>query len=144
VNLEGGYSPWGAYGRSKLANYHFALGLNQEFERRGLPAKSLVAHPGLSHTNLQVHTVEEGGTGWTGRFWKWMAAHTGMSAARGALPQVRAATDPAAEGGAMYAPRWINAGVPVRRPVLRPGREKAIETLWEVSRRETGTPLFSD
>ncbi len=31
--------------------------------QRGLKAQSLVAHPGLSHTNLQVHTVDQGGGG---------------------------------------------------------------------------------
>lgn len=142
VNLDGSYDPWRAYARSKLANYHFALGLEQEFARRGLSARSLVAHPGLSHTNLQVRTVDEGGTGWSGRLWRWLAARTGMSAARGALPQLRAATDPRAPGGAMYAPRFVNFGAPVRRPILRPGRSKAIAVLWKVSERATGTGLF--
>ena len=41
VNMDGNYSAWGAYGRAKLANYHFALGLQHEFERRGLAAQSL-------------------------------------------------------------------------------------------------------
>src|SRR5512143_2558861 len=30
---EGAYDPWRAYGDSKLANYHFAIGLQREFER---------------------------------------------------------------------------------------------------------------
>ena len=80
--MDGNYSAWGAYGRAKLANYHFALGLQKEFESRGLSAESLVAHPGLSHTNLQVHTVEEGGGGPSAPFWAWMARTTGMSASR--------------------------------------------------------------
>ena len=138
VNMEGSYSPWGAYGRAKLANYHFALGLQQEFERRGLAAQSFVAHPGLSHTNLQVHTLEQGGGGASAPFWAWMARTTGMSAADGALPQLRAATDPAAKGGEFYAPRFVNTGAPVARPVLRPGNDEAIATLWMVSERETG------
>jgi NAD(P)-dependent dehydrogenase (short-subunit alcohol dehydrogenase family) len=140
-NLEGTYGPWKAYGQSKLANYHFALGLQQEFEQRGLAAKSLVAHPGLSHTNLQVHTHEQGGGGSSSGFWKWMAANTGMTADRGALPQLRAATDPNAKGGEMYAPRFVNTGRPVRRPILRPGRQKAIDILWAVSEETTGTTL---
>ncbi len=143
-NLDGTYGPWKAYGQSKLANYHFALGLQQEFETRGLAAQSLVAHPGLSHTNLQVHTHEQGGAGSSGGFWKWMAATTGMTADRGALPQLRAATDPDAKGGEMYGPRFVNTGVPVRRPILRPGRQKAIDTLWAVSEKMTGTTLDFD
>ena len=143
-NLEGAYGPWKAYGQSKLANYHFALGLQQEFDKRKLTAKSLVAHPGLSHTNLQVHTHEQGGAGSSSGFWKWMAANTGMTADRGALPQLRAATDPNAKGGEMYGPRFVNTGVPVRRPILRPGRQKAIKTLWAVSEEMTGTKLDFD
>lgn len=144
-HLDGSYDPWRAYCRSKLANYHFAIGLQHEFEKRDLSAKSLVAHPGLSHTNLQVHTVEEGATGLSGRFFEWLAATTGMPADRGALPLLRAATDPTARGGEMYAPRFVNTGPPVRRPILRRlGLDSAIETLWRVSERETGIALDVD
>lgn len=140
-HLHGTYSPWKAYGQSKLANYHFALGLQREFERAGVAASSLMAHPGLSHTDLQVRTVREGGGGPTGPFWEWLAARTGMSAADGAMPQLRAATDPAAKGGELYGPRFVNNGPPVRVPVLRPGADGAIAILWQVSERETGIPM---
>ena len=145
VNMEGKYDPWRAYGRSKLANYHFALGLQREFERRGLQAESLVAHPGLSNTNLQTHTVEQGSGGTVGAISLRLAQSTGMSDELGALPQLRAATDPDAEGGQMYAPRFINNGAAVRRPVMRRlGLDKAIENLWAVSERETGVSLDFD
>ncbi|MDJ0954532.1 MAG: oxidoreductase [Acidimicrobiia bacterium] len=141
VNLEGNYSAWGAYGRAKLANFHFAIGLQREFEKHGVEAASLIAHPGLSHTNLQVHTVEQGGGGRSAPFWAWMARNTGMSAADGALPQLRAATDPEAKGGEFYGPRWGNNGAPVRKPIMRPGIDDGIEKLWLVSERETGVTL---
>ncbi len=141
VNLEGKYSPWGAYGRAKLANFHFALGLQREFEKHGLAAESLAAHPGLSHTNLQVHTVEQGGGGRSAPFWAWLARSTGMPADKGALPQLRAATDPNADGGEFYGPRWVNNGPPVRKPILRRDIDKGIEKLWLVSERETGVKL---
>ena len=144
VNMDGKYSAWGAYGRSKLANYYFAIGLQREFDKRGLSAQSLAAHPGLSNTNLQSHTVEQGGAGVTGAFWAWMASSTGMSAARGALPQLRAATDPEAKGGQMYAPRFVSSGPPVQRPIVRPGADNAIDALWMVSERETGVALTFD
>lgn len=144
VNMEGNYSAWGAYGRAKLANFHFGIGLQREFAQRGLAAASLVAHPGLSHTNLQVHTVAEGGGGRAGHFFKWLAAKTGMSADRGALSQLRAATDPKAKGGEFYGPRWGNNGDPVRKPILRPGIDTGIEKLWLVSERETGVKLDFD
>src|SRR5690606_26614364 len=40
-HLHGSYRPWLAYGQSKLANYHFALGLHREFQRAGVSAQSL-------------------------------------------------------------------------------------------------------
>lgn len=140
-HLHGKYSAWGAYGQSKLANYHFALGLQKEFEDAGVRAQSLVAHPGLSHSNLQVNTVEQGGGGWMGPFFAWMAKYTGMETQKGSLPQIRAATDPEAKGGQFYGPRFVNNGPAVRLPVVRPGADEAIQTLWQVSERETGVPL---
>lgn len=141
-HLEGTYEPWKAYGQSKLANYHFGIGLQREFARRRLRAQSLVAHPGLSHTDLQVRTVEEGGTGLSGRFFQWLAARSGMAPERGVLPQLRAATDPRARGGELYAPRFMNTGPPVRRPVLRRvGLDNGIAKLWAVSERETGLAM---
>jgi NAD(P)-dependent dehydrogenase (short-subunit alcohol dehydrogenase family) len=138
AHLEGRYDPWRAYNQSKLANYHFALGLHNEFERARVVTSSLVAHPGLTNTDLQANTVRQGGAG-SGEFWHRLAQRTGMSPANGALPQLRAATDPRARSGQMYAPRFINAGAAVRRPILRRvGMESAINTLWEISERETG------
>lgn len=144
-NLEGSYGPWKAYGQSKLANYHFAIGLQREFESHVLPAASILSHPGLSRTNLQIATNKQGGVGRSGTFFENLAARAGMEPARGALPQLRAATDPRARGGEFYAPRYVNSGPPVRRPILRViGLRKSIEVLWEVSERLTGEALTFD
>lgn len=141
-HLEGAYGPWKAYGQSKLANFHFALGLQWRFEAAGVPAASLVAHPGLSNTELQATSVAETQGGLAQRFFHGLAGRTGMTPAQGALPQLRAATDPRAKGGELYAPRYGNHGPPVRRPVLRRlGLARAVETLWAVSERETKVSL---
>ena len=141
-HLHGRYRPWRAYGQSKLANYHFAIGLHREFAARQLPAMSLLAHPGLSNTNLQAHTVTEGGAGWSAAAAHFLSTRTGMSADKGAMPQIRAATDSNATGGQLYAPRFVNAGAAVRRPILRRvGLTKAIANLWNVSERETGLAM---
>jgi NAD(P)-dependent dehydrogenase (short-subunit alcohol dehydrogenase family) len=138
-HLHGRYGPWRAYGQSKLANFHFAIGLQKRLEQAGAPAISLVAHPGLSNTDLQAASVRETGGGLSQRFFHGLAGSTGMTAAQGALPQLRAATDPSASGGELYAPRFGNSGPPVRRPILRRiGMERAIERLWEVSEQQTG------
>jgi NAD(P)-dependent dehydrogenase (short-subunit alcohol dehydrogenase family) len=144
-HLEGNYGPWRAYNQSKLANFHFAIGLQREFGRRGLAAQSLVAHPGLTNSDLQTRAVEAGSAGAVGRLFHSWVGSAGMTTAQGALPQLRAATDPRAKGGQMYAPRYINAGAAVRRPILRRvGLSKAIDNLWTVSERETGIALDVD
>jgi NAD(P)-dependent dehydrogenase (short-subunit alcohol dehydrogenase family) len=141
-HLAGRYEPWRAYGQSKLANYHFALGLDRRFRAAGVAAESLVAHPGLTHSDLQLHAAAQGGAGRSAGLWVALARHTGMTPEQGARPQLRAATDPRARGGQMYAPRFVNTGAAVRRPILRRvGMDDAIATLWQVSERETGLRL---
>lgn len=137
-HLKGKYDAWRSYGQAKLANYQFALGLQQQFDAAGVDARSLVAHPGLTHTDLQSHTIAEGGGGLVGTLSDRIASFAGMSPAAGARMQLRAATDPSARGGELYGPLFVSNGPAVRRPVLRPGTAKGISTLWAVSERETG------
>ena len=141
-HLDGEYSPWKAYGQSKLANFHFGIGLHRRLAAARAPAISLIAHPGLSNTDLQAVSVQETAGGLSQRFFHGLAGRTGMSPRAGARPQLRAATDPAAQGGEFYVPRFVNNGPPVRRPILRRiGMDTAIERLWEVSERETGLKI---
>jgi NAD(P)-dependent dehydrogenase (short-subunit alcohol dehydrogenase family) len=141
-HLHGRYRPWRAYGQAKLANFHFGLGLQRELERAGASTASLIAHPGLSNTDLQAVSVQQTGGGTSQRFWLFLARRTGMPAADGALSQLRAATDPAAKGGEFYGPRFVNSGPPVRKPVVRRlGMDTAIAALWKVSERETGIAI---
>ncbi len=138
-HLEGNYEPWRAYGQSKLANLHFALELQRRLEEAGAPVASLVAHPGFSNTDLQATSSRETGGGASQRFFHNAVSRFGMSALDGALPQLRAGTDPVARGGELYAPRWVNWGPPVRRPLVGRSQNRAsMQNLWEVSERETG------
>lgn len=140
-HLHKKYSPWQAYSQSKLANYFFALGLHFEFQRTGKKAMSLLAHPGLAHTNLQVVTHDLGAAGWAGSASKFLAAKVGMAPEQGALPQIRAALDPKAKSGEFYAPRFISTGAAVRRPVLRTNNRRNARRLWALSERETGVAI---
>jgi hypothetical protein len=125
-----------------MANYHFGLGLQQQFSRARVAAQSLIAHPGLSNTDLQARSVREGGAGWAGAFFETLTARSGMTPVEGARPQLRAATDPRARGGELYAPRFGTHGPAVRRPIVRRfDLQKQIDVLWQVSERETGIPL---
>jgi NAD(P)-dependent dehydrogenase (short-subunit alcohol dehydrogenase family) len=141
-HLHGRYRPWRAYGQAKLANFHFGLGLQRELAKAGAGTASLIAHPGLSNTDLQAVSVQQTGGGTSQRFFELLARRTGMSAADGALSQLRAATDPAARGGEFYGPLFVNSGPPVRKPIVRTlGMDKAIAALWQVSERETGIAI---
>jgi len=135
---RGRYDPWVAYAQSKLANLQFAVELDRQLAAAGAQVSSLAAHPGLANTGLQAASVSASG-GWSQRAWHVLARYTGMSPARAALPQLRAATDPAARGGEMYAPRMVTRGPPVlRRPLRRYTDPDRARILWEVSERETG------
>jgi len=135
----GRYDPWRAYGRSKLANLHFAVALHARLRASGADTASLIAHPGLSRTELQATSVRASGGGLAQRFFYGLARSTGMSPRRGALPQLRAATDPAARSGQLYTPQFVNNGGPVRRPLIgRSVSRQATDALWRVSERETG------
>ena len=137
-HLTNNYGPWRAYGQSKRANAHFALELDRRLRTARANVASLVADPGYTNTDLQAQSVRTSeGSGRSQRFFHLWVQRVGVSPAAGALPQLRAATDPAAGGGELYAPRWVSAGSPVRFPMLPPSR-KTLERLWQVSERETG------
>jgi len=138
-HLEGAYDPWGAYGQSKVANIQFAIELNRRLVAANAPVSSLAADPGFTDTNLQKESVRLSGGERGSRFFSAVTPIIGMTPARGALPQLRAATDPQAGGGELYTPKWITSGPPIRRRIgsrfLDP---ESAGQLWEVSERETG------
>lgn len=138
-HLRGRYDPWRAYARSKLANVQFAVALDRRARAAGLPVAALCADPGFSATGLQQHSVRATGGGPSQRFFDVAVRLVGSSPARGALPQLRAATDPRAEGGELYALRWVIFGPPVRRSLNdRETDPRRLDELWSLSERETG------
>jgi NAD(P)-dependent dehydrogenase (short-subunit alcohol dehydrogenase family) len=141
-DLTGQYDPWDAYGRSKLANLHFALGLHRRLSAAGARAASLAAHPGISRTNLLPSTVAAGGGGRLVPLARLGFGVFGMDADRGALAQLRAATDPSARSGELYGPCLGAFGSPVRRRVPSgPELDEAVESLWAMSEDLTGEPI---
>jgi NAD(P)-dependent dehydrogenase (short-subunit alcohol dehydrogenase family) len=138
-HLEKHYDAWKAYGISKTANIQFAEELNRRLAAAGAPLVSLAADPGFTNSNLQQESARLNPGNRGSRVFARIVPIIGMSTARGALPQLRAATDPQAGGGELYAPRWIGSGPPVRRRIgsglVEPDE---LAQLWEVSERETG------
>jgi NAD(P)-dependent dehydrogenase (short-subunit alcohol dehydrogenase family) len=101
LQAERKYRRMPVYGQSKLANLLFTMELQRRFDRASCPGIAVACHPGYAATNLGVAAASNGferqimGLGE-----RWIS----QSAAAGALPTVRAATDPGARGGDYFGP----------------------------------------
>lgn len=132
-----GYTPMGAYGRSKLANLLFTYELQRRFEALGAKAMATAAHPGISQTNLAAHMVDR----WYLKPLMSLASLMMQSAAMGALPTIRAAVDPAAKGGQYFGPDGPGerSGYPVVVTSTDASYNEAdARQLWQVSEQLTG------
>lgn len=129
------YNRWRAYGRSKLANLLFTYELQRRLKRAGIQhVKSVAAHPGVSRTNIAQ------GLGWIGKVSMPIAGLFFQSARMGALPILRAATDPQATGGQYYGPDGKNErkGYPVIISSSTESHdEETARGLWERSEELT-------
>jgi NAD(P)-dependent dehydrogenase (short-subunit alcohol dehydrogenase family) len=122
------YRQFGAYCQSKLANVLFGLELGR---RTGLT--SVLAHPGVAHTDLartgdRVRDVLIR-----------LARLSAQSAADGARPILRAAVE--GRTGEAYGPDGLGErrGAPTRIEVSPAGRDQAVaERLWAISEELTG------
>ncbi|MEQ8839364.1 MAG: SDR family NAD(P)-dependent oxidoreductase [Acidimicrobiales bacterium] len=135
------FDEWRMYGQTKLAMRHLAVGLQAQFDQAGVAASALSAHPGLTNSDLQTTTQAHGGAGLMGAMSESLVKFTGMSTDRGALSQLRAATDPDAPGGGFYGPLFVTSGPPVRKPLVRPGSDDAVKALWRAAAEETGVDV---
>lgn len=91
---------WERYHQTKLANAVFTFALKDKLEGEGIEnVMPLLAHPGLSRTNLQVTTAKDGGMDANSEF-----MNQAQSAEDGATGIIRAAIDPEAKTGDFYGP----------------------------------------
>lgn len=138
----GGYNSMKAYSRSKLANLLFTYELQRRFENRGADSIALAAHPGISATGLADHFLK-GRVVW---LIQGIMKILFQSAEMGALPGLRAATDPQAQGGSYYGPdgKGERAGFPVVVSSNRASHsQEDAAKLWEVSEQLTGVSYLS-
>jgi len=136
LQWEHGYKPWAAYCQSKLADLMFALELSRRVAQKNTPLLSDAAHPGFAHTNLQTSGPGKA----QARMFTFLARFLSQDAADGALPTLRAATDPDAAPGSYYGPgRFQLKGDPVLIPIPKPAQDQAAAAkLWEVAESLTG------
>lgn len=91
---------WERYHQTKLANAVFTYGLKSKLNDAGINhITPLLAHPGLSRTNLQITTAKDGGMEADSEF-----MNQAQSAEDGASGIIRAAMDPEAKPGNFYGP----------------------------------------
>lgn len=135
-----GYQPMPAYWQSKLANLLFTYELNARLAAAGAGTTALAAHPGVAATALWRTSSRLERT-IIGSPLRLLVSWLVQSAAMGALPVLRAATDPAARGGEYYGPGgWREyTGYPVRvESSARSHDEQSRRRLWEISQQLTG------
>jgi NAD(P)-dependent dehydrogenase (short-subunit alcohol dehydrogenase family) len=97
LQWEHSYNRVAAYGQAKLANLLFTYELQRRLASNGTTI-AVAAHPGGSNTELMRHLP-----GWAQSVYPVLEPIF-QDAAMGALPQLRAATDPAVLGGQYYGP----------------------------------------
>lgn len=135
LQWERSYSRVGAYGQSKLANLLFTYELQRRLAPYGTTI-AVAAHPGVSNTELARNTPALLRLPIT-----WLAPLLTQDADMGALPTLRAATDPAVTGGQYYGPggRGEISGYPKPVTSSPASHDQAVQQrLWTVSEELTG------
>lgn len=128
------YSRMKRYQMSKYANLLFTLGLQRRLVAANSPSIALACHPGGSNTELGRHLGPL----------KYLFLPLELlmnSSAEGALPTLRAATDPDARGADYYGPAGFGEFSRSAKKVLMDERvydPEAGDRLWGVSEALTG------
>ena len=139
LQWERRYEPGAAYGQSKLANLLFTYELQRRLAARSSAKNgtmAVAAHPGSSNTELTRNLPA---------IFRPVKAVLGpmlfQSPAMGALPTLRAATDPAVRGGQYYGPDGFleQRGHPkLVQSSAQSHDEELQRRLWTVSEELTG------
>jgi len=135
LQWERGYSRMRAYSQSKLANLLFTYELQRRLSD-GHTAVAVAAHPGFSSTELgrNLPNVLQPVV-------NAFSPLLGQSAAMGALPTLRAATDPGVLGGQYFGPDGFGEqrGYPKVVASSEKSHDLALQRrLWAVSEELTG------
>jgi NAD(P)-dependent dehydrogenase (short-subunit alcohol dehydrogenase family) len=134
LQWEHGYNRVSAYGQAKLANLLFAYELQRRLAPHGTTI-AVAAHPGGSNTELMRHLP-----GWAAAVYPVIEPIL-QGATMGALPQLRAATDPGVTGGQYYGPDGFGGMRGYPKVVASSTKSHDAERqrrLWAVSEELTG------
>jgi NAD(P)-dependent dehydrogenase (short-subunit alcohol dehydrogenase family) len=136
LQWERSYSRAGAYGQSKLANLMFTYELQRRLSAAGAGTIAVAAHPGIADTELLRYTPSV-----LRVLTPVVIPLITQSAAMGALPTLRAASDPDVRGGQYYGPDGFRETRGYPEVVESSATSHDMETqrrLWEVSEELTG------
>ena len=129
---ERSYRRVAAYSQSKLANLMFTYELHRRLSGAAATTIAVAAHPGLANTELTRNSSAASAA---------LARLISQKPAMGALPTLRAATDPGVLGGQYYGPGRLlgTRGYPELARSSRQSHDTAIQRrLWTASEELTG------
>jgi NAD(P)-dependent dehydrogenase (short-subunit alcohol dehydrogenase family) len=135
LQWERSYNRVAAYGQAKLSNLLFTYELQRRLAAHGTTIAA-AAHPGASDTELSRNVPSLLLPAFNA-----LQPVIAQDAAAGALPQLRAATDPSVQGGQYYGPDGL--GQTRGNPVVVGSSKKSHDAerqrkLWAVSEELTG------
>ncbi|MGH8455589.1 MAG: oxidoreductase [Stenotrophobium sp.] len=146
LNWNKCYSKWPAYFQSKLANLLFMFELQRRFEKHGINAISVGAHPGYAATNLQKAGPEMENSGFGKALMHFANTYIAQPAPRGALPMLCAATSAEVNGGDYIGPDGFaeQSGYPKKVGCSARARDtQAAKKLWTLSEELTGVAYLN-
>ncbi|MEO6794366.1 MAG: oxidoreductase, partial [Mycobacterium sp.] len=133
---EDGYNRIAAYGQSKLANLMFTYELQRRLAAKRKSTIAVAAHPGTANTELTRYLPP-----FLRPADRLLLPLVVQSAAMGALPTLRAATDTEVAGGQYYGPGGLGEqrGHPKLVDSSKQAHDRELqERLWTVSQELTG------
>ncbi|GAB2528522.1 oxidoreductase [Nocardia heshunensis] len=132
------YKGYPAYAQSKQANAMFALELQRRLNGTGSELISVLVHPGAAESDFAQNfgpVVTFLSRPPLNRVFRIIMQTVEM----GALPTLRAATDPGVRGGDFYGPTGTTKGYPVPNDTSEQTRDPEVAAaLWDESERLTG------
>jgi NAD(P)-dependent dehydrogenase (short-subunit alcohol dehydrogenase family) len=136
LQWERRYSSALAYAQSKLANLMFCYEFHRRLVKSGAPLMTVAAHPGYTKSDLFRNMWKP-----VQAMMKFSDLFIGQDPAKGALPQLYAATMPDVQGGQYWGPDGFleMAGYPTLvRSSKKSYDQQVQERLWTVSEELTG------
>ena len=144
LQSERHYDPDQAYSQSKLANLLFTYELDRRLRAAGATVTAIACHPGVVYTDLFA-TRSRGQQFLLSPAMRVINFWAVQNVRMGALPALRAATDPSARGGEYFGPRRYGlrrrffTGYPAVVDSSARSHDEADQArLWQVSEQLTG------